>query len=361
MKMIKFQSEDPVQKKFVVELKKQVLNYFKVQDISLKGDYRMILKAIFMLTMYILPFILLLLIPLKPAVAVLLIVVMGIGEAGIGMSVMHDAAHGAFSSKAWVNKLFAATIFLLGSNTLNWKIQHNVLHHTFTNIYGYDQDIETKAALRLSEHAPLKRYHKHQHIYAFLLYGFMTLSKLITDFKQLAEFNKNGITLNQGKNASKEMTKLICSKLIYFVVIIGLSLRVTTFSWYEILLGFCLLHLTAGIIMSTIFQMAHIVEGAQQPLPDSMGRIHHEWEVHQLFATSDFARKNKILGWYAGGLNYQIEHHLFPNICHMHYPKIAPLVEQIAMEHGIRYNLKGSFLEAFISHRKRLKTLGRNP
>lgn len=361
MKMIKFYSEDPVQKKFVYELKKQVQNYFKVKGISLKGDYRMILKAIVMLILYILPFVLLLFLTPKPIVAILLVVLMGIGEAGIGMSVMHDAAHDAFSNNARVNKLFAATIFLLGSNTFNWKIQHNVLHHTYTNIYGFDQDIETKATLRLCEHAPLRKFHKYQHLYAYFFYGLMTLAKLVTDFIQLIEFNKAGITEKQGRQPQREMILLISSKLTYFGLILGLPFWLTNYHWYQIIVGFCILHFIAGMIMSTIFQMAHVVEGALQPLPDSTGRIPNEWEVHQLLTTSDFARKNKLLGWYAGGLNYQIEHHLFPNICHIHYPKIAPIVEQIAREHGVRYNLKSSFVQAFISHRKRLKALGGNP
>jgi linoleoyl-CoA desaturase len=314
-----------------------------------------------MLSLYTTPFVILLIVPMEQWPALLLVIMMGIGEAGIGMSVMHDAAHGAFSSKQWVNTLFASTMYLLGSNTINWKIQHNILHHMYTNIYGYDQDIETKAVIRLCDHAPLKKFHKFQFIYAFFFYGLMTLSKLVTDFGQLIEFNKDGLTRQQNSNPKHEMLKLISSKIIYILVIIGLPLMFTDFTWWQVLLGFSILHITAGAIMSTIFQMAHVVEGAEQPVPDGNGIINNDWTVHQLRTTSDFARTNQLLNWYAGGLNFQIEHHLFPKICHIHYRKIASIVEATANEFGYHYNLKSSFIQAFISHVRRLRELGRLP
>jgi linoleoyl-CoA desaturase len=318
----------------------------------------MYIKAIVLLSIYIAPFIVLLTVDLNLWVALLLVILMGVGEGGIGMSVMHDAAHEAFSNKKWINTLFASTMFILGSNTFNWKIQHNILHHTFTNIFGYDQDIETKAVVRLCEHAPKKKMHKFQHIYAFFFYGLMTLSKLITDIFQLIEFNKSGITEEQNHKPKKELIKLISSKIMYFFILIGLPIIITDFKWWQVLLGFFILHVTAGMIMSTVFQMAHVVEGADQPLLNKDGIIPNEWAVHQLLTTSDFARNNLFLNWYVGGLNFQIEHHLFPNICHIHYRKIAPIIESTANDFGFRYNIKPSFLNALMSHVKRLKELG---
>lgn len=359
MKTLKFISDDPNQKQFVVAVRKNVNAYFKEKEISMKGDISMFIKAIILLSLYIAPFIIILTVPMGAWIALSLVILMGIGEAGIGMSVMHDAAHSAFSNKQWINNILASTMYLLGSNKFNWKIQHNILHHTFTNIYGYDQDIETKALMRLCNHAPLKKIHRFQYIYAFFFYGLMTLSKLVTDFGQLIEYNKNGITEEQNTKPNHELLKLIVIKIIYLSIIIGLPLLFTDFSIWQIFLGFAILHITAGIIMSTIFQMAHVVEGTNQPLPDSNGVIKNEWLVHQLSATSDFARNNLFLNWYVGGLNFQIEHHLFPNVCHIHYIKIAPIVEQTAHEYGFNYNLKPTFRHALISHIKRLKELGR--
>ncbi|MGZ4033406.1 MAG: fatty acid desaturase family protein [Bacteroidia bacterium] len=359
MKVVRFISDDPIQKQFAVAVRKNVHNYFKEKGISTKGNITMLIKAIAMLSIYLVPFIIILTVHMAKLPAFLLVILMGIGEAGIGMSVMHDAVHGAFSEKQWVNKLFGSTMFLLGSTTFNWKIQHNILHHTFTNIYGFDQDIETKAVIRLNNHAPIKRAHKFQYIYAFFFYGLMTLSKLITELGQLMEYNKAGITKEQHSKPGVEIWKLIITKIVYLSIVIGLPLLFTDFRWWQILLGFAFLHITAGMIMSTIFQMAHVVEGAEQPVPDENGVIKNEWMVHELHTTSDFARNNLFLNWYIGGLNFQIEHHLFPHTCHIHYRKIAPIVEKAAKEFGFFYNLKPSFSSALSSHIIRLKELGR--
>lgn len=359
MKTLKFISSDPKEKEFGNAVRENVNAYFKDKGISTKGNAAMFIKAMILLSLYIAPFVILLTVQLSEWPALLLVILMGVGEAGVGMSVMHDAAHGALSGKQWVNNLFASTMYLLGSNTLNWKIQHNILHHTYTNIYGYDQDIETKAVIRLCDHSPLKKIHKYQFVYAFFFYGLMTLSKLVTDFSQLIEFNKTGMTKQQNLNPRVEIFKLIVTKVIYILVIIGLPLLLTDFRWWQVLIGFSVLHITAGMIMSTVFQMAHVVEGTEQPVPDHNGVIKNEWAVHELYATSDFAKDNVLLNWYVGGLNFQIEHHLFPKICHIHYRKIATIVEATAKEFGHHYNLKPTLVDAFISHVRRLKELGR--
>lgn len=359
MKIVKFMGNDPKQKQFGDAVRKNVNSYFKENGISTKGNSAMYLKSFAMLFIYLVPFMAILCLPLTLWEAALFAVVMGIGEAGIGMSVMHDAAHGVYSEKKWLNNLLASTMYLLGGNVFNWKVQHNVLHHRFTNIYGFDQDIETKTVIRLCEHAPIKRFHKLQYIYAFFFYGLMTLAKLFTEFNQLYHFNKAGITVEQRRRPDKEMFILVFSKVIYVLAIIGLPLWLTDFKWWQVLTGFGIMHITAGILMSTVFQMAHVVEGAVQPLPNAEGVIEKEWSVHQLYTTSDFARDNIWLNWYVGGLNFQIEHHLFPNICHIHYRKIAPIVEQTAQKFGFTYNLKPTLLDALISHIRRLKELGK--
>jgi linoleoyl-CoA desaturase len=358
MKTIQFIAQNNKESEFSETLKRRVNEYFRSNNISQKGNFWMYFKAFILLSTYILSFLMVILFPLGPWLGILLAILMGIGEAGIGMSVMHDAAHGAFSKRKWVNSFFESTMFILGSNVLNWKIQHNLLHHTYTNIYGYDQDISTKAAIRLSDHAPLRKYNRFQFIYAFLLYGMMTISKLFSDVSQLLEFNKSGITKAQKMNGRKEISKLIISKLVYFTSLIAIPILYSSYSWWQVIIGFLVMHLTAGIIMSVIFQMAHVVEGAEQPLPDEKGIIYHDWLVHQLRTTADFAPKNFILNWYVGGLNFQVEHHLFTNICHIHYKNIAPIVQQTATEFGLKYNVKPTFLNALKSHVKRLKELG---
>lgn len=357
MKTIRFVQKEKTQ--FAATLRKNVNAYFKEKNISVKGEHKMILKTAVMLGLYLLPFAAILVFPMSGWLLLLLAVVMGIGMAGTGMAVMHDAAHDSYSKKGWLNKIFSGTIYLIGGNLFNWKMQHNILHHTFTNVEGYDEDIRSRVVIRMSKHAPLKKYHRFQHLYVFFLYSLMTLSKLTGDFFQLSEYNKTGLTKEHHAHPRREYVKLIIAKVLYLAVAIGLPLLLTSFAWWQILLAFLVMHLTAGIIMSVVFQLAHVVEGADQPMPDAQGTIANDWTIHELMTTSNFSKRSRLFSWYIGGLNFQIEHHLFPGISHVHYRKIAPIVEKTAKEFGLPYNQKRTFLHALVSHVRMLKALGR--
>jgi linoleoyl-CoA desaturase len=359
MKKVKFVSSSIREQDFAVAVRKNVNDYFKEKGISTKGNILMILQTIVMLSVYIVPFVLLITLSISAWVAAILVVLIGVGMAGVGMSVMHDGVHGSYSKRAWVNKIFGGTMYLLGSSVITWKIQHNYLHHAYTNIEGSDQDITSKGPIRLSEHTPLRKIHRYQYLHAFFFYGFMTFSKLIRDFSQLNSYRKSDATRKHLVHPKWEMAKMIIVKTVYLCVFVGLPFLLTPFSWWQILLGFFIMHWVAGFIMSTVFQMAHIVEIVEQPQTTPQGTIEHEWAVHEVKTTANFARKNLFLYWYIGGLNFQIEHHLFPNICHIHYRKIAPIVEKTIQEFGLTYNLKPTFLKALQSHVRRLKVLGR--
>lgn len=358
MTTVNFIADDSNETEFVKALKKNVKEYFTSKGISRKANMQMVLKTIVMLSLYIAPFVILLTVPVPTWLALVLVVISGIGIAGVGMSVMHDGSHGAYSKRKWVNDMFGGTNYLLGSNELNWKLQHNVLHHSYTNISGMDEDIDEKGIIRLSENTPLKKYHRYQHFYVFFLYGLMTLAMLIKDFSKLREYHEKGLLEGQNKKLKTEFTKMLLRKIAYLLVVFGLPLWLTDYTWYQVLAGFLLSHWVASIILSFIFQMAHVVEGPEQN--EMTNLIHNDWHVHQLRTTADFARDNKLLSWYIGGLNFQVEHHLFPSICHIHYPKIAPIVESTAKEFGIPYHVNKSFSSAFVSHLRHLKDLGRN-
>jgi linoleoyl-CoA desaturase len=355
MNTVRFVSND--KKQFAITLKKNVNDFFKEKNLSTKGNWNMAIKSIVMLTFYLAPFILALTMPLHGWILFLLAILMGIGMAGVGMSVMHDAAHGSTSKKKWLNSLMGRTIYLIGGSAFTWKVQHNIKHHTFTNISGYDEDIANKALIRLSFNKPLKKVHRFQHIYAFGFYMLMTLNKIGVDFKQLFEYNKEGITGEQQLKPRTEIVKMVLQKIGYLFIFIGLPLLFTPYSWWAILLGFLLVNFIAGAIMSIVFQVAHIVEGIEQPMPTE-GVIENQWAIHELTTTSNFSKNNPLLSWYIGGLNYQIEHHLFPNICHVHYHKIAPIVERTAQEFGLKYNVTPTFFQAIVLHIRMLKLLG---
>ncbi|MDB0011303.1 acyl-CoA desaturase [Crocinitomicaceae bacterium] len=358
MNTIHFTKEDKSRETFTSALKKNVNNYFKENHISTSANATMVIKTIAMVSLYLAPFILLLIYDPNVWISILLVVLMGIGVAGTGMGVMHDAVHGAYSKKKWVNKLLGSSLYLLGSNVLNWKIQHNVLHHTYTNINDYDEDIESKGPIRLAEQAPLKKIHKYQYIHAFFFYGLMTIVKTYNDFPQLAKYNRMGLTKGQNHTPWIEFAKMLFRKILYMVLIIGLPLYFTSFNWWQVLIGFFIMHWVAGFILAVVFQLAHVVEGAEQPVLDANGDIENEFAIHQLLTTADFARDNWFLNWFVGGLNFQVEHHLFPTICHVHYKNLSYIVEKTAKEFNLPYNLKPSFTASLKSHVERLKELG---
>src|SRR3954469_21553662 len=262
MKTIKFINKD--KGLFTATLRKNVNDYFQKNQLSQKGNWTMLLKALAMMSLYFGPFIILLIFPMSSWLIFPISIVMGIGMSGIGMSVMHDAVHGSFSNFAWLNKLFGTSMYFIGGNTFNWKVQHNLLHHTYTNIEGFDEDIDPKGVLRLSVQSKLKKVHRYQHIYAFFLYCLMTLSRTVNEFKQLYRYNKKGFTRQQGSTPKKEMIKLAVTKVAYLGIFLVLPMLIAPFSWWLVLLGFVTMHLTAGLFMTTVFQMAHLVEEAEQ-------------------------------------------------------------------------------------------------
>ena len=343
---------------FFSTLRNRVNQYFKDNNISRYGNHEIIVKSIVLIGVYISAYVSILFIPWPALFLLPFVILMGISKAGVGMTVMHDALHGSYSRKKFVNQLMGSSIYLLGSNASVWKIQHNLHHHTYTNIHGKDEDIDDKAVIRLSQQAPLKKIHAYQHIYALFLYGFLTLHRTIDEFFKLLHYHKDGILKRQKKNAIKEFVLLIGLKLLYLFFMLVLPVLITPLLWWQVLIGFVFMHMIAGFILATIFQFAHIVEGAEQPIPNIEGNIENEWAVHQLSTTANFARNSRVLNWYIGGLNYQIEHHLFPNISHVHYRQISKIVEKTAEEFELPYNVKPTVGDAFISHMRILRQLG---
>ncbi|GAA4452620.1 acyl-CoA desaturase [Nibrella saemangeumensis] len=349
---IKFLNKD--KSDFFPVLKKRVDLYFKENSISKFGSQTMIYKSIIMLSLFLVPYLLILSGSFPVWAMFLLAVFMGVGTAGVGMAVMHDASHGSLSAVPQVNNLFSASLYLLGGNVYNWKIQHNTLHHTYTNIHEVDEDVTGKFLLRFSYSDRLKGYHRFQHIYAFFLYGLMTLSFLGKDFRQVFRFRNHAVAK---PFSTREIVILLVTKALYIVLICVLPLLLTNLTFGQWLLGFLAMHFTSGIILSTVFQLAHIVEGVEHPAFDEQGNVENAWAIHQLYATANF-NCNRMISWFIGGLDFQIEHHLFPSICHIHYRQLSKIVQATAEDFGIPYNNKASIAEALSSHIEALRNLG---
>jgi linoleoyl-CoA desaturase len=346
-----------ISREFSQTVKQRVNDYFDEKGISRHANFQMVLKTIMLLTLYFGSYFLIISGNFSLNVMWFLTFLMGIGMAGIGFSVSHDALHGAYSSNKYVNSALGYTFDLLGANGYIWKITHNIIHHTYTNIHGHDEDLEVADFIRLSPHSEYKPIHRVQHILAFFAYSFATLFWVfIKDYKN---FFKSNIGPYDNKNHPvSELLILIGTKAFYYFYMLALPMILLEITWYQLLTGFVTLHLTAGLILGIIFQLAHVVEETDHPTPDEKNMIDEHWMIHEMVTTNNFARKNKLLCWYVGGLNFQIEHHLFPKVCSIHYPEISHIVEKTANEFGIPYNQHDTFLQAVASHYRTLKKFG---
>lgn len=348
--------------KFFRTLNKRVNTYFKDNNLKRTGNWKLYFKSIVMFTIFLAPYFLLLTLNLPSWAQLLLTIVMGVGMAGVGMNVMHDGNHDSFSEKKWINKIMGSSIYILAGNVYNWQVQHNVLHHTYTNIHGHDEDLEAGRVLRFSKHSKWSKHHKWQHIYSVFLYGLLTFNWAITtDFKQMRNYLKRKLSYGEFPNPKVEWTKLVITKLIYVTIWIVLPIVLTDLPWWKVLLGFFIMHYFAGLILSVVFQLAHVMEDAEMPLPDETGNMKNTWAIHQLFTTVNFGNKSKIVNWFTGGLNHQVEHHIFPHISHIHYSKIGKIVKETAKEFNLPYNEYKTTRAAIIAHFQYLKEMGVKP
>lgn len=346
---------------FYKVLRKRVNAYFKDNNKSKYANTNMVIKTIFMLSLYLVPFVLMLTIVTNTWVVMLMWVLMGFGTAGVGLSIMHDANHHAYSKNKWVNKIIGKLTNAVGGSDANWRIQHNVIHHSYTNVDQVDEDIDTGILMRFSPNQKRLKGHKYQFLYAWPLYGMMTIMWCTTkDYTQFARYKKMGLIKTQGISPGLMLFTIILSKILYLGTLITLPILFSPVSWWVTLLGFGLMHFIAGLTLALIFQPAHVLPRSDFPVPDETGNVETDWAVSQLLTTANFAPKARLFSWYVGGLNYQVEHHLFPNICHVHYRKISSIVQETALEYGIPYYSYKTFRGAVRDHAKLLYRLGRH-
>jgi linoleoyl-CoA desaturase len=355
---IRFIAKDD--REFGITLKKRVNEYFKSNNKSKLGDYRIWLKIIIMPILYLAPFGFILSGLFSDNLVIFygLWLLMGVGLAGCGLGIMHDANHGAISKKESVNRFIGFVINLAGGYALNWKIQHNVLHHSYTNIDGYDEDIDPAGLMRFSPHQPVKPIFRYQIIYAWFLYGLMTVSwATFKDFLSMVRYNRKGLVEAQGMNFTTEMIKMSLLKALYYGIFIVTPLLVLDIAWYHVALGWFCQHFLTGLILGCIFQPAHVVPSSEFPLPDQQFKVEGDKTIHQLQTTANFAPKNWLLSWYVGGLNFQIEHHLFPTMSHVHHKAVSKIVRATAEEYGVPYHSQPTFRGALLNHAKMLYKL----
>ena len=359
LKPIRFTSKEGMD--FSTTLNKRVRTYFKENNITKYANASMVVKTVLITLLYLVPLGFVLSGQLENIWVILgMFILMGFGMAGVGFSIMHDANHGSYSKNENINKWIGRVINLVGGYALNWKIQHNVLHHSYTNVHGYDEDITTVKFLRFSPDTERRTIHKFQFLYAWFFYGFMTVMWMTTkDFQQLKRYRDKGLLKLMKEDYKNNLLKLIGSKLFYYALIIILPIILLPISWYWVILFVFIMHYITGFILGIVFQPAHVVPETSFVQPDENSTVNNNFAIHQMQTTSNFAPKSRLFSWYVGGLNFQVEHHLFPNICHIHYKKLSKIVKETAEEFDIPYLSHRTFASAIFAHAKMLKQLGR--
>lgn len=340
------------------ELRKRINDYFIEVGQAKTGNYELFIKAIILVVSFILIYTHLVFFTPAYWFAIIECVILGGLTAAIGFNVMHDGAHGSFSKYKWLNELAGLSLNFLGANVFMWKTKHNIVHHTFTNIDGVDDDINARPFLRMCETQKHYKIHRYQHVYFWAAYSLLYLHwVLFTDYEKY-------FTGKVGNMPIKPMTlkdhiSFWAFKLLHLGLFVALPIYMVGFTPW--LVGFLIYCMFTGFVLSIVFQLAHVVEDTHFAVPvQPSNQVEDEWAVHQLNSTANFATKNKIITWLVGGLNFQIEHHLFPNISHIHYPAISKIIKQACAEYGIRYIEYPKTRMAIASHVAHLRQLGRN-
>jgi linoleoyl-CoA desaturase len=341
---------------FHKELRRRVDDYFRSSGRSRRDCPAMYLKTAIILAVFSGSYLLLVFVAAAWWQALPLAVLLGLSMAGIGFNIEHDGSHHSYSNRAWINRLTAMGMDLIGASSYVWHWKHVVVHHTYVNITGHDTDIDIAFFGRLTPHQKRLRFHRWQQFYLWPLYGLNVIKwHLFDDFRDVIRGRIGPARMPRPKRW--ELVGFAGGKVLFLTLAFGLPLLVHPI--WIVLLFYALTVGLAGVVVSVVFQLAHCVEEAEFPLPqENSDSMESAWAVHQVETTVDFARRSRVESWLLGGLNFQIEHHLFPRVCHVNYPAISNLVEQTCRDFGVRYGEHSSFRAGLSSHFRWLRRMG---
>jgi linoleoyl-CoA desaturase len=342
---------------FHTELKQRINQYFSETGKKATGGAALYTKAIVLTTLCVALYTHLVFFTPGVALAITECVLLGCVVAGIGFNVMHDGAHGSFSTRGWVNTIAAFSINVLGGSHFMWNMKHNVIHHAYTNIEGVDDDIDIRPWMRMSNGQPKYFFHRYQHLYFWALYSLLyVLWVFLLDYTKY--FRRRIGSTPIRKITLRDHIIFWGFKVLNMFLYVILPVYMVGFSSW--IIGFGAFTLVAGFVLSIVFQLAHTVEHTHFPVPDAVtGKLEDEWAIHQLKTTANFAPRNKVINWFVGGLNFQVEHHLFPKISHIHYPALSPIIKATCEEYDVPYIEYPKMSQAVKAHFLFLKQMGR--
>jgi linoleoyl-CoA desaturase len=344
------------QSPFFDALRSKIDDYFEKQRLAPTGNFRLYYKTAILTVAILSIYTLLVFVTLPGWVALVLCALLGVSLASVGFNVMHDGAHGSYSTNKSVNSIAAYSLNLMGGSSFMWKIKHNHVHHSFTNIEGMDDDIDVKPFMRVNDQQPRYWFHKFQHLYWVALYGLTYFIWVYwKDYEKYFTGRIGGTSIRKMK--VKEHIGFWASKLAYFSLFV--LLPAYTMGWVDTLIGYSVVLFVCGLTIAVVFQLAHIVEDTTFPQPHpETNKIENEWAIHQVNTTANFATRSKMISWFMGGLNFQVEHHLFPRISHIHYPALSSIVRETCQEFNIKYIEYPTFWSAILAHVRHLRQLG---
>lgn len=352
-----FSKSDNVE--FVKTLNQRVNAFFTANNISKTADSKMYTKTLVTFGFYVAIYLTILFSGVTNLFLVFTLwAMLGIGQALVGMCVMHDKVHGSYTRSKLTNLLLEIPIISIGVESIIWNIEHNFMHHNYTNVEGLDQDIHPRVIFRFSKNQPKKWFHRFQHIYATFFYGLLIIEWMsVKDYIKVLKYRKMNFFKTNAR-ALQVALIITIKKSIFYLIFLGIPLWILPFSSFQIIGMFLTMLVVAGIVMTIVFQTAHVVPNADFLEQDNAGE-NESWHMHQLRTTSNFAIGNKLVTYLTGGLNHQIEHHLFPGVCHTHYPELAKIVKSTADEYEMPYHSYASLGEAISKHYALLKSLGK--
>jgi len=280
----------------------------------------------------------------------------GISVLLLAFNVSHDAAHDVITrNKKLNNLLFALSFNLQGNNAYTWKRFHIESHHLYTNVHGSDIDVLMNPVFRMTRHQPLKWYHRYQYLYGPFLYLLYSLNWTLIR-ETLMIFGVSSRTIHF-KLPATEIVKLVFLKLFYLGYMIVAPALILPFGWFPVLLAFMLNHFIVSIIFTAVLGVSHLSDIVEHPDPDPSNKLTESWAMLQMKTSVDYNVDSKFLNWVLGGFNAHTLHHLFPNICHVHYLDMVKILRDTSEEFGITYN-ETSYWNALRSHFRFLKKMG---
>lgn len=343
---------------FHTELKNRISHYFDSIGKASTGNFSLYLKAGILLGLLTFLYTHLVFFTPGTLLAIGECILLACVVSAIGFNVMHDGAHGSFSNSRFINHAAAFTLNLLGGSSFMWNVKHNVVHHAYTNVDGIDDDIDIQPWMRMSATQKKYKLHKYQHLYFWFFYSLLYITWIfVLDYIKYFGSKVGSMPLKKMK-LSDHLVFWIFKLVNAFLFV---ALPIYKLGFVDWLIGFAIFTTIAGFVLSIVFQLAHTVEHTAFPVPNlETGRMDDEWAIHQIKTTANFATKNKVVCWLVGGLNFQIEHHLFPKISHVHYPAISRIIRQACQEYGIPYLEYPRVRLAVASHVAFLRKMGRS-